>query len=210
MRIKKERSTWHIFVFESEYNQIVVSYCQFLKNSFGFQAFGWDGANWRFSDPAIVLLMQDKFPELIVDPEVLTEIGIAQKEEEKSKEREENAERIKEGVSSGIEIRGIRGELYPYQRLGVEFFINSGGRALLADSPGCGKSVQALGFITHGGYKRSLVICPASVKFSWENEIDKWTNLKSFIIGPQTSFEDIPYDTNIIIINYDVLKKHFN
>ena len=66
MRIKKERSTWHIFVFESEYNQIVVSYCQFLKNSFGFQAFGWDGANWRFSDPAIVLLMQDKFPELIV------------------------------------------------------------------------------------------------------------------------------------------------
>ena len=109
-----------------------------------------------------------------------------------------------------MEVNGIKGNLYEYQKLGVEFFLNSGGRALLADSPGVGKTVQALGFLTHTQYKRSLIVCPASVKFSWENEIDKWTNLSSFVVGPKTKLEEIPPDVNCIIVNYDILKKFFN
>lgn len=109
-----------------------------------------------------------------------------------------------------IEVKGIKGNLHDYQKEGVEFFLKSGGRAILNDSPGVGKSCQALGFITHNDYKRSLIICPASVKYSWEIEIKKWTNLKLFIVESKTKFIDIPHDTNIIIINYDVLKKHFN
>jgi SWI/SNF-related matrix-associated actin-dependent regulator 1 of chromatin subfamily A len=108
-----------------------------------------------------------------------------------------------------MEINGIKLSLYEYQKVGVEFLLNSGGRALLADSPGVGKTAQALGYVTHSFHRRTLVICPASVKFSWENEVEKWTNLKSFVIEPNTIFEDIPTDTDIIIINYDVLKKHF-
>ena len=53
------------------------------------------------------------------------------------------------------------------------------------------------------------MICPASVKFAWANEVAKWTHLKSFVIDPGIEFEDIPYDTQVVIINYDLLRKLF-
>lgn len=111
-----------------------------------------------------------------------------------------------------MEINGIKKnvELYDYQKVGVEFLLNSGGRALLADSPGVGKTAQALGYLTHSGHRRSLVVCPASVKFSWEAEIDKWTHLTSFVMDSKTDLEDIPPEINCIIINFDILKKFFN
>ena len=109
-----------------------------------------------------------------------------------------------------FQVKGIKNELYEYQKLGVEFLVNSGGRALLADSPGVGKTAQALGFLTHNGHKRSLVVCPASVKFSWESEVKKWTSLTSFVVNSKTKLIDIPAEVNCIIINFDILKKFFN
>lgn len=109
-----------------------------------------------------------------------------------------------------FEVNGIKGALYEYQKDGVEFLVKSGGRALLADSPGVGKTVQALGYLTHSGHSRSLIVCPASVKFSWENEISKWTNLKSYVVDSKTNLKDIPFDVNCVIINFDILKKFFN
>lgn len=107
-------------------------------------------------------------------------------------------------------VNGIKGTLYEYQKDGIEFLLNSGGRALLADSPGVGKTAQALGYIAHSGHRRSLIVCPASVKFSWVNEVEKWTSLKSFVVGPGTKLSDVPHDANCVIINFDILKKHFN
>jgi len=109
-----------------------------------------------------------------------------------------------------IEIKGIKEGLYEYQKLGIEFLLNSGGKALLADSPGVGKSAQALGYITHSGHQRNLIVCPASVKFVWEGEIGKWTELKSFVIDSKTNLNDIPFDVNCVIINFDILKKFYN
>jgi SWI/SNF-related matrix-associated actin-dependent regulator 1 of chromatin subfamily A len=109
-----------------------------------------------------------------------------------------------------MEVRGIKGKLYDYQKEGIEFLLNSGGRALLADSPGVGKTAQALGYIAHSGHKRSLIVCPASVRYAWESEIEKWTKLKSFVVGPGTVLSNIGADVNCIIVNYDVLKKYFN
>lgn len=40
---------------------------------------------------------------------------------EEEKEKEQNAKRIKEAKISNLEIKGIKGELYDYQKLGVEF-----------------------------------------------------------------------------------------
>jgi len=107
-------------------------------------------------------------------------------------------------------ITGIKGNLYEYQKEGINFLLESGGRALLADSPGVGKTVQALGYIVLKNHKRNLIVCPASVKFSWENEIKLWTNLKSFVVGSQTDLKDIPHDVECIIINFDILKKFYN
>ena len=74
-----------------------------------------------------------------------------------------------------IEINNINGKLYDYQKLGVEFFLENDGRALLADEPGTGKTLQSLAYIVHEGFQRTLVISPASVKFVWEAEAAKWT-----------------------------------
>ena len=109
-----------------------------------------------------------------------------------------------------INPKGLKMELYPYQEVGVEFFHNSNGKAILADVPGTGKTAQSLAYVLHAGFSRTLVICPASVKFAWEMEVKKWTSLKSFVVDPKTKLSDIPHDVQIVIINYDVLKKHFN
>lgn len=105
---------------------------------------------------------------------------------------------------------GIKGSLYPYQKLGVEFFINSNGRALLADEPGTGKTLQSLAYVVSQKFKRVLIITPASVKFVWENEAKKWTNLRTFVIEANTDITLIPYETELVIINYDILKKFYN
>jgi SWI/SNF-related matrix-associated actin-dependent regulator 1 of chromatin subfamily A len=55
-----------------------------------------------------------------------------------------------------------------------------------------------------------LVVCPASVKSSWEKEIKKWTHLKYVIIDSKTKIADIPSDVQMWVINYDILRKHFD
>lgn len=107
-------------------------------------------------------------------------------------------------------INGIKKELYEYQKVGIKFLLDSGGRALLADSPGVGKTAQALGYITHSNHQRSLIVCPASVKFCWEDEVNKWTDLSSFVVDSKTDISEIPFDVNCVIINFDILKKFFN
>jgi len=210
MRIVKECTPYFKFSLEKISSEAVGEYCRFLTQSFGWYDIAWQERKWRFNDPQIASMIKEKFPETEVNIDIEGELIDRFIEKEREREKVENIRRIKEGGESKIEIKGIKGDLYNYQKLGVEFFINSNGRAILADSPGVGKTAQALGYIAHSGKKRSLIVCPASVKFSWENEIKKWTNLKSYIIESQTKFAKIPHDTNIVIINYDVLKKNFN
>lgn len=65
----------------------------------------------------------------------------------------------------------------PYQRAGVRFLLdamkNFSG-VLLADEMGLGKTLQALSIIAlSSGLRKILVLCPASVKYVWADEIDK-------------------------------------
>lgn len=205
MKIIKEKTNYHTYALESEYSRPLVEYCQYLKNTLGWQEFQWDADNkkWRFKNPEIIIMMKDKFPTLEVDPEVQNEIVLEEKQVE-------TAQQIKEAKVSTIDLKGVKGNLYEYQKLGIEFLLNSGGRALLADSPGVGKTAQSLGYLAHSGYKRTLIVCPASVKFSWESEIEKWTNLKSFVVDSKTDPKNIPSDANCIIVNFDILKKFHN
>ena len=74
----------------------------------------------------------------------------------------------------------------------------------------CGKSFQSIAFIKYMDFKRSLIVCPASVKYSWENEIKKSTSLSSVIIDSKTDIPSIDSSVKVWIINYDILKKHFS
>ncbi len=72
----------------------------------------------------------------------------------------------------------LKTTLLPYQARGA-VFAACRGRAALADDMGLGKTVQALAVAEllhrHKGIERVLVIAPASVKYQWKTEIEKFT-----------------------------------
>ncbi len=78
--------------------------------------------------------------------------------------------------------------LLPYQIRGA-LFAACRGRAVLADDMGLGKTVQAIAAAEllrrWRGIARVLVIAPASVKYQWKTEIEKFTGLAAQVVdGP--------------------------
>src|SRR5438477_5813069 len=71
----------------------------------------------------------------------------------------------------------LKAELLPYQLDGIAFAAGAG-RAVLADDMGLGKTIQAIGvselLVREAGISKVLVICPASVKSQWRNEIRRF------------------------------------
>lgn len=68
---------------------------------------------------------------------------------------------------------GLCEGLYPFQQAGTHFLI-AAQQAILADEVGSGKTIQAIAAARAINALPVLVICPNSVKRSWEKEIEKW------------------------------------
>jgi SWI/SNF-related matrix-associated actin-dependent regulator 1 of chromatin subfamily A len=213
MKIVAEKTQNHRFALYYDYSQDRVDFCRSLKESFGWRQFAYeaegDSRRWVFTDSLFVPILAERFPEVQVEPIVGDLVEQEQKWTNEARRREKRVDVVREKVDTDFQVTGIKGDLYTYQKIGVEFLLESGGRAIIADGMGLGKTLQALAFVTHQGYKRVLVVCPASVKFSWRDEIKKWTKLSSVIIDSKTDLSSINPDINLWIINYDILKKHF-
>ena len=79
--------------------------------------------------------------------------------------------------------------LLPYQREGM-LHLAFGERALLADEMGLGKTVQAIAacelLARRKGIRRVLVVCPASLKAEWEEQIARFTDRPAkSVFGPR-------------------------
>ena len=79
--------------------------------------------------------------------------------------------------------------LLPYQRDGM-LHLAFGELALLADEMGLGKTVQAIAacelLARRKGIRRVLIVCPASLKAEWEEQIKQFTDRKAkSIFGPR-------------------------
>jgi len=97
-------------------------------------------------------------------------------------------------------------QLKPYQRVGVEF-LSTHKAALLADTMGLGKTAQAAVALQNVGAKSAVIVCPASLKLNWRDELCMW-GVSAERIGVAYG-ASLP-DTDIVIINYDILDKHLN
>ena len=210
MEILLEKSAYHTFALYYKYDPRVVDFCRALKTEHGWEKFSWDSAlgRWVFTDVKFIEIIKRSYPDVEIEPEAEFEYNKVYMLRTASRSRQEKIDAVKEKTDSDIKIKGIKGELYGYQKVGVEFLLASGGRALIADPPGVGKTLQSLAYVAHKNLTRTLVIAPASVKSSWKKEIEKWTDLPYFIIDSKTKLKDIPKDTKIWVINYELLKKN--
>lgn len=79
----------------------------------------------------------------------------------------------------------VKTTLFPYQMRGA-LFAAGRGRVVLADDMGLGKTVQAIAAAElmrrRRGIERVLVIAPASVKYQWKTEIERFTDLTAQVI----------------------------
>lgn len=123
----------------------------------------------------------------------------------KIKEMEATVEASR-SANVNVEIPSPEGlDYFPFQKAGVEFASNRTS-TLIADEMGLGKTIQALGVVnTDSNIKSVLIVCPASLKVNWQREAQKWL-VRPLTVGVVNSKDGVP-ETDIVIINYDILKK---
>lgn len=100
-------------------------------------------------------------------------------------------------------------KLYPFQRKGVLSMLAMKKNILLADEMGLGKTVQALMFLSmKENALPALIVCPASLKYKWAEEVEKWVGVSAYVIEgkePQSYSDEFLRKYPIWIINYDIL-----
>lgn len=97
-------------------------------------------------------------------------------------------------------------ELYPFQYVGVRFAQLAGGRCLIGDDMGIGKTIQAIAYIALNSEQLpALVVCPASVKYNWAKECKAW--LPNMTVEVLEGRKGVIPDADIIVCNYDIISQ---
>ncbi|XP_055813992.1 uncharacterized protein LOC129883351 isoform X2 [Solanum dulcamara] len=119
----------------------------------------------------------------------------------------------------------IESKLLPFQREGVRFALQHGGRILLADEMGLGKTLQAIAVVSC--VRESwpvLVLAPSALRLHWASMIQQWMNIPSseilvvlsqcsgsnkggFKIVPSNTKKSIHLDGVFNIVSYDIVPK---
>lgn len=101
--------------------------------------------------------------------------------------------------------KGDKLDYLPYQKAGI-LYACSRADTLIADSPGLGKTIQAIGVINNLDLTSGLIVCPATLKLNWEKEMKKWLVDQGLTIG--VAYGNTIPDTDFVIINYDILVRN--
>jgi superfamily II DNA or RNA helicase len=118
------------------------------------------------------------------------------------------AEIRKDPHSHALRTTLLSTELLPYQLDGIAFAAGAG-RAVLADDMGLGKTVQAIGLAEllarEVGIGKVLVVCPASVKSQWRNEIRSFSSRDCQLVLGAAAYRSAQYDADCFftVCNYE-------
>jgi SNF2 family DNA or RNA helicase len=70
---------------------------------------------------------------------------------------------------------GMMDTILPFQLEAVEFVVRRGGRALIADEMGCGKTIEAIAVLQqYRQHLPALILCPPSLTSQWKEELTKY------------------------------------
>jgi len=146
-----------------------------------------------------------EYPHICVRPEVTEKIGKAFEAKLLNDLRQ----------SQAPDWSAIHADLYPYQKEGIEFALYRKS-AIIADEMGLGKTLQAMGTAVLKkqifGFKKTLVVCPASIKEQWKSEIEKFTSEKTLIVSGFPHERAQMYlntECYFVIVNYEtVMRDH--
>jgi len=110
----------------------------------------------------------------------------------------------------------------PFQKAGIKYcmerLFGQNGFApqkavLLGDDMGLGKTVQAIGVMNQDPDLRSiraLIVCPASLKLNWRNELQRWLmdgmGSEAFVVRKEWPGE--LQQARFVIVNYDILHRY--
>lgn len=93
-----------------------------------------------------------------------------------------------------------------YQHAAVEYALNRK-HCLIGDAPGLGKSAEGVLLSNALDARRTLVVCPASLRLNWEREIWHWSTIPNVRTYPTLSARDgISPQAHYQIISYDLLR----
>ena len=126
--------------------------------------------------------------------------------------RDKVAEIRKDPAAHPLRTTLLKTKLLPYQLEGIAFVVGAG-RAVLADDMGLGKTIQGVGvaelLAREAGIRRTLVICPASLKSQWRGEINRFCDRTSQLIDGPVAQRETQYSGDVFftICNYEQVLK---
>ncbi len=101
--------------------------------------------------------------------------------------------------------------LYEHQETAVKFLIDRK-KVILADSPGLGKTTSAIVASIEGGFKKILIICPASLKSNWRRELNQFIDDSEIGVvnaSSKVNKSEWVYGKKYTIVNYDIIGRFY-
>jgi ERCC4-related helicase len=141
------------------------------------------------------------FPNILIRPEVEEKVRKAWDNEMLEQARKETV----------LDFSLLKVPLFPYQQEGVSFVTFLEG-AIIADEMGLGKTIQAIAAAVMKknvfDFNRTLIVCPASLKEQWKEEIQKFSHEEAVVVdGFPEQRAEIYRNSNafFIIVNYETV-----
>jgi SNF2 family DNA or RNA helicase len=171
---------------------------RFIQKYFGKKNYVEDDA---VKDFLLFIRDADHFQQIVIRPEVEEKVRKAWDAEMLQTVKKETK----------LDFSLLKVPLFSYQQEGVAFATFREG-AIIADEMGLGKTIQAVATAVMKkaifGFRRTLIICPASLKEQWRQEIKKFSNEEADVIDGLPEQRNLLYEKSsayFLILNYETV-----